>query len=154
MNNFNGNNNIIGIMSNGDGNVNRNNMTINHNYGATPDAVASEAAPPPLLTRGERSTLIDLLLQLPGIQQGSMRGLLLNNLPLDLQNAIPDSVRAREHITQIITLVDGSAWTQAGEPWPLVIVLENAMALVKGSVLNTHLRKQRDLVQTRIAGRR
>ena len=89
-----------------------------------------------LLTRSERQRLMELLLRIPNTNGAAGRQLLLVDLPKDLQVAIPFDNSATIHIANIIDIVSGEAFARLADgSIPLLVVIENAVFMVRTSAL-------------------
>jgi WD40 repeat protein len=103
-----------------------------------------------LLRRYERQQLINLLLQLPNIEDSAVRHLLVANLPRNLQDHIGFANAPAVHITNIVDTVNSAAWLRLSNgSWPLIILLEDAVYIVNGSRLGDKLQALLDIVRAR-----
>lgn len=103
-----------------------------------------------VVTRSERQQLIELLLQLPNINNAAARNLLLADLPRDLQNAVAFDSSPSVHIANIVELVNSTVFNRLSDgSVPLLIVIENAMFMVRGSALGRQLQGLYKVVQLR-----
>ncbi len=106
-----------------------------------------------LLTRDDRQELTNLLLQLPGVDDPDVRRGLLADLPPGLRNGISGANAPAVHVANILTAVDGPAWAPLPDgTWPVLTVIENAMALVPGARLGADLGSLHDRLRARALG--
>src|SRR4051812_44057965 len=90
---------------------------------------------------GERRQLIDLLLKLPNMGNAAARRLLVASLPRALQDAIPAADAAGQHIANIVDTVNNDPYVQLADgSWPVMIVIEDAMYMVRGTTLENDLK--------------
>lgn len=102
-----------------------------------------------LLNQEERQKLIDLLCQLPGIDTyPHMRSWLVATLPEDLRNAIVYVNAAKYDVANIVDMVSGDTWCQLpDDSYPVLIVIVNAINMVRGSRLAGKLHKLMNILR-------
>lgn len=94
-----------------------------------------------LLTSKERRDLVDLLLDLPNIEDPGMRKLLISDLPRTLQQAIPFSLIPRVHIDNIVAVDDSASGELADGSWVIALVIAEAARIVQGTRLERQLQQ-------------
>lgn len=104
-----------------------------------------------LLSQNERQELIDLLCQLPGIEHLQVRSSLIATLPNDLQNMIVYINSARVDIASIVDVTSSDAWFLLPDgSYPLLVVLVNAINMVRGSQLESKLQNLMNSLRVRL----
>lgn len=104
-----------------------------------------------LLTRDERRDLIEMLLKLPISLDAQTRRLLVRSLPIAIQQNISYSAIPRIDIETFIDSAEADSAQQADGSWPIVLVIEDAIGLVAGSMLASRLQQLLDVLRTRAA---
>ena len=103
-----------------------------------------------LLTPAEQISLVDLLMQLQNIELQEVRQSLLFALPKTITTLITESRIPRIHIQSIISAsIDQPPPDTAGDNWPIVQVIANAIPLSTDSDLIQNLKKLHDLALAR-----
>src|SRR5438270_13720838 len=103
-----------------------------------------------LLNQDERQKLIDLLCQLPGVETylPVVRDNLVATLPGDLRQNMIFINATKTDITRIVDEVSSDLWARAKLPdgsYPLLVVIKNAINMVRGSPLEPELYKQNNM---------
>jgi hypothetical protein len=83
----------------------------------------------------QQRRLIDLLAKLPGIEQAETRNALLLGVPLPLRHSIPQASVPRIALDGLVQTIESDAARGADQNWPIEIVIQNAINLVRGSAL-------------------
>jgi hypothetical protein len=103
------------------------------------------------LSSEERQKLIDLLCRLPGIGHINTRYSLVATLPSDLQNNIEFNDPIKVCITSIVDMVSSDAWCQLIDgSYPILVVIQNAMYMVRRSKLEIELMILMNKICTRL----
>lgn len=102
-----------------------------------------------LLTRPQRRQLEELLMRLPNINGAASRNLLLADLPRDLTRTIEFDAAAGTHVANIVSVANDDTWARLPDGTvPLLLVIENAIDMVRGSGLAAELQKFHDTIQS------
>src|SRR3954471_9429182 len=105
-----------------------------------------------LLTHAEKQRLMNLLLQLPNINDPNVRELLVADLPTDLQNRITPAESPAIHIANIVNTIDSDAWAQHPDgAWSIILVIQAAIYMLQGSRLAQDLQSLVDTLTARAA---
>jgi hypothetical protein len=104
-----------------------------------------------LLERDERRNLIEMLLKLPISHDAQARRSLVRSLPATIRDNIPYSSSPRTDIEAMIDFADADSAQRADGAWPVVLVIEDAIGLVAGSMLASRLQQLLDALRMRTA---
>src|SRR5688572_28045888 len=101
-----------------------------------------------LLTREQRNRLVELLVMIPNVHDPVARNSLVVHLPDELRLSIPISAAPRVHIQSIVDTVEETRWTPlVDDAWPIILVVESALFLMKGTHNHAELERLLDTLK-------
>ncbi len=102
-----------------------------------------------LITQEEREKLIGMLYELPNIEYANVRHSLVSTLPAKLQSNIAFDKPPELHITEIVDLViSDSHFKLPDGSYPIIVLIENALNIVKKSKLGGNLQSLLETLQS------